>query len=59
MDRLEPFDLAEHGFIFGIEKIDPKLGRIEAYATLWKFDGDKIKEPIDMVDCEDLINSND
>ena len=30
----------EHDFIFGIEAIDPKLGRIEVYATSWAANGD-------------------
>ena len=47
----------KHGFVFGIEDIDPRIGRIEAYAQTWKSDGEKIAEPIDLVYCKDLADS--
>ena len=38
-NRDDSFDLMKHNFYFGIEEIDPTIGRIEVYATTWAPDG--------------------
>ena len=58
-DRNVAFDLAELNFIFGIEDIDPKLGRIEVYAVSKPKPRVKDSQLLEMVKCKDLIDSND
>ena len=56
--REDEFDLVKHNFLFGIEEIDPTLGRIEVNAMVWAANGTKESQPIEMVHCKDLADSD-
>ena len=58
-DRNEGFDLHELNFVFGIEDINPALGRIEAYAMREPQYRLEDEQPIALVSCKDLIDSAD
>ena len=58
-DRNEEFDLHKLNFVFGIEEINPALGRIEAYAVSQPQYRLKDEQRIDLVSCKDLIDSAD
>lgn len=56
----KPIDLYALGYVFAVEKLDPKMGRVTASQVEWKsFRGDSWLERtnIPMVDCRDLLPS--
>ena len=48
-------DLWALQFMFAVEAVDPRLGRIEVMQNYNGVGMDRIKKPIDMVDCDQLF----
>ena len=49
-------NLGEMNFMFALENIDPKIGRISAQQTKWGYSREERQHlPIEMVDCEELL----
>ena len=48
-------DLYELGFMFAIQTIDPRVGRVKALSNEWEADGKFNPVEIDLVDCQELI----
>ena len=54
------FDLWALDFMFAIQKLDPRIGTIEAYHATWpKGQKEKVKRPIKLVDCEELLEGGE
>ena len=51
----ENIDLWALQFMFAVEAVDPRLGRVEVMQVYDDFGMDRIKKPIDMVDCKQLF----
>ena len=52
-------DVYELNYMFAVQKIDPRLGRITAAQVDYAAAGIKHKTEIPMVDCRELIMSSD
>ena len=48
-------DLYELGFMFAIQTIDPRVGKVKAESNEWEADGKRNPVEIDLVDCQELI----
>ena len=48
-------DFGQLGYMFAIEKIDPRQGKLTAYTETYYPDGEKDFEKIHMVDCTSLL----
>ena len=53
----ETIDLWSLGFMFAVENIDPKVGRIEIQQVFYESGDEIVKrtEPLELVDCEQLF----
>ena len=47
-------DLWQLNFMFAVEKLDPRVGRINAEQVFWGTSVDKEKHKIELVDCKEL-----
>ena len=45
-------------FMFAIQNVDPRVGRIEVQHILWGATRDYDPQPIQLVDCDELIDGN-
>ena len=57
LDNDESVDLGALDFIFAVEKLDPKVGRVTLTHTAWNLEG-KFKTEIPLVDCNDFLDSS-
>ena len=51
----EGFDMMELGFMFALEKIDKRVGKVRTSAHSWTSDGVRNRTEINMVDCADFL----
>ena len=47
-------DLWDLNFMFAVEKLDPRVGRVNAEQVFWGTSRDKKKQKIELVDCKSL-----
>ena len=52
-------NLAELGYVFAVKAIDEKAGTIEFFSTSWGQGKDKVKRPLELVDCVELLETRD
>lgn len=51
----EQIDLWELNYMFAVEKLDPRVGRVKATQVIWGTEIEKIKQNIELVDCVELM----
>ena len=53
----EKLDLGELNFQFAVQDIDETLGRVEMYFVSYPYKGEKVKEKLELVPCEEVVGT--